>query len=221
MKNLLLFSFCALVISSSCETAPLPAPPKPILETVNSLENEVVAVNIDSAEFLLVETDMTDNIIRNRRFGEVNTGMPIMELRNLFSEGQIKDSFLLQEGDTVKTVFIYDEAHEKVLFEMFPDDSLNAFVEWLHLYDPAYATIQGIGVGSTAKEIASTGLIDEFLVGEDCLLVYLFDMPETAFVFDFPEGFVPPDEPTEGDMSILPDSAKVVYVYSFVLSTFQ
>ena len=212
-----LLPLICLVLMMACSSTPEEAPQTILSDSTPPAEVDapVVVINPDSAEYLIEETDVTDNIIKEGRFGPVMVGMPVEELANLFGEGAIVHSTRMEEGDSIDLIEVIDEESKKVLFELTPECAPDCRVDQMVLRDSHFVTLENLGVGSTLAELKGSYEVSLVVLGFDysAVIVYVHEFDHTGFVFPAPADMDATEQAV--DLNLLPDTLRMNGVYSY------
>ena len=125
-------------------------------------------------------------IIGEGHVGKVQINMNQQKLNVLFTPDQIKTETKSAEGDEYSVINITLKGDTKPSMEIETMCMDICVVSRINVYSTQYKTIKGIAVGSEVGELKKVYSISTIVGGEKGIMIYIDDIPQTAFVVEVP-----------------------------------
>ncbi len=110
------------------------------------------------------ETTPSEFTINESFVGKLSKTTKISELETIYSKDSIvtNDSIGLKNGSLTSSLLIYDKKGSRLL-RLQPKGDSSQTVGSIRIYDSRYKTAKNIRIGSSFKDLKSTGTIDKIL----------------------------------------------------------
>lgn len=153
------------------------------------------------------------NIIGEGHIGKVVINMDEKKLSSVFDASQIKTTTKSAEGDEYSIIQITLPGESKPAMELETMCMDICVISRITLSSAKFKTVKGIGVGSEIGDLKKVYNISTIVGGEEGIMIYIDEIPQTAFVVTVPGLKTTPGKPVL--KSAIPDQTKVQKVYMY------
>lgn len=153
------------------------------------------------------------NIIGEGHIGKVVINMNETRLSSVFDASQIKSEKKSSEGDEYSVIHVTLPGEAKPALEIETMCMDICEVSRVTVFSPAYKTLKGIGVNSPVSDLKKNYTLATVVGGENGIMIYIDEIPQTAFIVAVPGLKVTPGKPIKAEA--IPDDTKILRVYMY------
>jgi len=152
-------------------------------------------------------------VIGEGHVGKVLINMDEKKLSSLYEPSQIKADKKSAEGDEYAVINITLPGESKTGIEIETMCMDICLVSRITVYSPKYKTVKGISVGSNVSDLKKSYTISSVIGGEKGIMIYIEEIPQTAFVVDVPK--IKASAGKTINIAEIPDLTKIQWVYMY------